>query len=71
MVEQDRSAGLSKGLQVIDLRGRRWQQRLAQPGVEISFARTIGPDRIGDHRVSLPSWNEQMEQDRAPDVFLY
>ena len=64
----DGQPGLPAGEAAADHGRRRRQQRQPLPAVEGGAAGAGRRDRAADHGVPLPAGDEQVEQDRAPDV---
>src|SRR6266850_3833849 len=71
MVETGWENDLSGGAAIADLRRCRGQQRESTPLVEAQPAAPGGSDPAPDHRLSLPARYQQVEQDRAPTLFVY
>src|SRR6266536_3313010 len=70
MVETGWSKNIPGGAAIADLRRCWGQQRESTPPVEAQPAAPSGSDPATDHRLSLPSRNQQVEQDRAPALFV-
>ena len=66
-----RAANLRGGQTAPDLRRRWWQQWEPITRLEVPPARTRRPDPDRDHGLSLPSGHQQVEQDRAPVIFVH
>src|SRR5262249_32344738 len=62
---------LSSGAIAGDYGGGWRQQRAAHPPLEGGTAATRESDRTGDHRVSLPTGDEQVEQDRTSPLLAH
>src|SRR6266700_2981549 len=65
------AATLSAGDGAVAVRGRRREQWEPQPRLEVSPPTTGQSPWRGDHRVPLPAGDQQVEQDRAPDVLVH
>src|SRR5712692_8324021 len=71
MVEAGWEKDLSGSAAIADLRRCRGQQRESTPLVEAQPAALGGSGPATDHRLSLPARHQQVEQDRAPALFVY
>src|SRR2546427_11088923 len=71
MVAQDGPAPLSARALVAYHRGRRRQQWSARAAVEMGTATVGQPHALGDHRLSPPARDQQVEQDRAPTLLVH
>src|ERR1035441_1472161 len=58
-------------ISVADHRAPRSEQRLAPAAVEVGIARLSRPDGADADGLPFPAGHEQMEQGRAPVVFLH
>src|SRR4030067_838181 len=68
---REASAGVSAGSRAADHGGFRRQQRRADPAVEVGAPEVGHGERPVHFRVPSPTGNEQVEQDRAPIVFVH
>ena len=66
-----RAANLRGGQTAPDLRRRWCQQWEPITRLEGPLARTRRPNPDRDHGLSLPSGHQQVEQDRAPVIFVH
>jgi len=71
LVGQDGPAPLSSGARVADHGGCRRQQRGAGAALEMGIATVGHPHALGDHRLSPAARDQQVEQDRAPALFVH
>ena len=71
MVETGRAKELSGGRSIAHLCGCWGKQRKSASCLEAQLAADGGSDPDTDHGMSLPTRNQQMEQDRAPAIFIH
>jgi len=71
VVAHDGASGVSAGSRAADHGGFRRQQRRADPAVEVGAPEVGHGERPVHFRVPSPTGNEQVEQDRAPIVFVH
>ena len=71
LVAHDGASGVSAGSYAVDNGGFWGQQQRADPAVEMGAPAPRHAERLGHFRAPSPARDEQVEQDRAPAVFVH